>query len=94
MNRKKEYKMDKLRKIEINTFVLVSLQEELQKIKYQLDVLDGEKNNKVTEISNLRTTIESFETELYTIEENINILKSNKSEISNKIEEIKKIKNL
>lgn len=86
--------MDKLRKIEINTFVLVSLQEELQKIKYQLDVLDGEKNNKVTEISNLRTTIESFETELYTIEENINILKSNKSEISNKIEEIKKIKNL
>lgn len=85
---------DKLRKVDVNGFIMNSLLDEAKRIKEELETLEKSKIEKETEINNYRTLIEGLEKDLYSIGENIRILKENKANLMDKAEEVKKERTL
>ena len=83
---------DKIRKLEVNSFIITVSSDECSKIKGEIEKLEILKEEKLKEVGLKKDEINILEGELLSIEENIKIYKENKSKLMEKIEELKRLK--
>jgi predicted nucleic acid-binding Zn-ribbon protein len=82
--------MEKLRVITVDSFFMNTAINECTKIKSEIEELETLRDNKISEADAKKAEITAIETEVLSIEENIKILKTNKVNLMEKVEEIKR----
>lgn len=82
---------EKIRNLDVNGFMINAAIDETNKIKANIEELEALKITKEEEVEAKQKDIENLETELLGISENIKVLKANKANLTDKIEELKKI---
>jgi hypothetical protein len=81
---------EKIRNLDVNGFMINAGIEEVNKIKTKIEELEVLKTTKEEEVEIKQKDIENLELELLTISENIKVLKSNKANLIDRIEDLKK----
>ena len=81
----------KIRMLDVNSFMVNAAINELTRIKNEIDTLEALKTTKEEEVEAKQKDMENLEAELLGISENIKVLKANKANLTDKIEELKKV---
>lgn len=84
--------MEKIRIIDASNFMINSGIDEINKIKNKIEELEKSKEAKMNDVEVKKAETQVLETELIEIEEGIKNLKTSKSNIMEKIEELKRTK--
>jgi len=82
--------MERVRVITVDNFFMNTAIDECSKIKTEIESLESLRESKVEEADIKRSEISTIESEVLSIQENIRILKANKSNLMDKVEEIKR----
>jgi DNA repair exonuclease SbcCD ATPase subunit len=84
--------MEKIRIIDASSFMINAGIDEMNKIKNKIEELEKTKAEKMSDVEIKKSETQTLEKELLEIEENIKNLKASKSNIMEKVEELKKNK--
>lgn len=84
--------MEKIRVIDASSFMINAGIDEINNIKSKIEELERVKAEKMSEVEIKKNETQSLETELLEIEEGIKNLKVSKSNIMEKVEELKRSK--
>jgi len=86
--------MDKVKKINTDTFIISKITEELDLIKKEIEFIEDNKKQTEKAIDDKKRDLADFETTLYGHDNSIKTLKENRAALKERLEALKKIAKL